>query len=271
VIAGAEHATNEATIASERSALTELSLARRVRTSTADSRPMALGYEQMSFQREVHMVDESVQMSLGARGSLPVTAGPIATWWISKAFVPGELTFRIWQAHAAGMTTTHAHLRSVLIGMVLAALIAAGCGAVQSQALLATLPTSAGGVTFDTSRVIDDSFLSGHPVDDILAALGKRRSDATIVDRYPSTGVGGSIGALAVNGISGDVLLDTVVQTWLAAALVGRAQTTIGDRDVWALDIRPNHVFLAYRRGSTIYWADSDDRSLAEQFVAAMP
>jgi len=169
------------------------------------------------------------------------------------------------------MTATRPGFRSVLIGLVLAAAVAAGCGVIQSQALLATLPTSAGGVTFDTSRVIDDSFLSGHPVDDVLAALGKRRSDATIADRYPRTGEGGSIGALAVNGISGDVLLDAVVQTWHAAAVVGRAQTTIGDRDVWALEQRGGYFFLAYQRGSTVYWADSDDRSLAEQFIAAMP
>lgn len=169
------------------------------------------------------------------------------------------------------MTTTGAGVRSVLIGLVLAALFAAaGCSAVQSQALLATLPTTAGGVNFDTSRVIDDSFPSGHSVDDVLAALGKRRSDATIVERVSRVGEG-DIGAFVVDGVPGDVLLDTVVQTWHAPAVVGRAETTIGDRDVWALDIRPNHVFLAYRRGSTIYWAATDDRSLAEQFVAAMP
>lgn len=173
--------------------------------------------------------------------------------------------------HAAGMTTTGAGVRSVLIGLVLAALVtAAGCIAVQSQVLLATLPTTAGGVNFDTSRVVDDSFWGGHPVDDVLAALGKRRSDATIVERFSRVGVG-EIGAFVVGGVPGDVLLDTVVQTWHAPAVVGRAQTTIGDRDVWALDFRPGHVFLAYRRGSTIYWAGTDDRSLAEQFVAAMP
>lgn len=167
---------------------------------------------------------------------------------------------------------TRAGLRSVLVGLVLAALVGAGCGVVQSQALLATLPTSAGGVNFDISRVIDDSFLSGHPVDDVLTALGKRRSDATIVERYGGVGGGdGGIGAFVVGGVPGDVLLDTFVQTWLAPAVVGRAQTTIGDRDVWALDLRPNHVFLAYQRGSTIYWAGTDDRSLAEQFIAAMP
>jgi hypothetical protein len=170
------------------------------------------------------------------------------------------------------MTTTGAGGRSVLIGLVPAALFAAaGCAVVQSQALLATLPTTAAGVHFDTPRVIDDSFLSGHPVDEVLAALGKRRSDATIVERFPRDGVGGDIGALLVNGVAGDVLLDTVVQTWLAAAVVGRGQTTIGDRDVWVLEHRVPYFFLVYQRGSTIYWADSDDRSLAEKFVAAMP
>jgi len=170
----------------------------------------------------------------------------------------------------AGIVATRAGLRSVLVGLVLAALVGAGCGVVQSQELLATLPTSAGGVTFDTSRVIDDSILSGHQVDDVLAALGKRRSDATIVERFSRVG-GGGIGALVVNGVPGDVLLDTVVQTWHAPAVISRAQTTIGGRDVWALELRPNHVFLAYRRGSTIYTAGTDDRPLAEKFVTAMP
>jgi hypothetical protein len=170
------------------------------------------------------------------------------------------------------MTAIRPGFHSVLIGLALAASIAAaGCSAVQSQALLATLPTSAGGVTFDTSRVIDDSLWVGHPADDVLAALGKRRSDATIVDRYSSTGEGGSIGAFVVNGVSGDALLDTVAQTWDAPAVVGRAQTTIGDRDVWALEQRGGYFFLAYERGSTIYWAYSDNRSLAEEFIAAMP
>jgi hypothetical protein len=169
------------------------------------------------------------------------------------------------------VTPTRPGFGSVLIGLALAALVAAACGAVQSQALLATLPTSAGGVNFDTTHVIDDSFSSGHPVDEVLAALGKRRSDATIVERFPRDGVGGDIGALLVNGVAGDVLLDTVVQTWLAAAVVGRAQTTIGDREVWVLDFRPGDVFLAYQRESTVYWASTEDRSLADQFIAAMP
>lgn len=167
------------------------------------------------------------------------------------------------------MTATRAGVRSVL-GLALAVLFAAGCGGLQSEGLLSTLPATAGGVNFDTSRVIDDSFLSGHPLDDVLAALGKRRSDATIVERVSWVGEG-DIGAIVVGRVPGDVLLNTVVQTWHAAAVVSREQTTIGDRDVWALDTRLNDVFLAYQRGSTVYWASSDDRSLAEQFIAAMP
>lgn len=124
----------------------------------------------------------------------------------------------------------------------------------QSQVLLATLPANAGGVNFDSTHVIDDSFMSGHPVDDVLAALGKRRSDAAVVERFPRDGVGGDIGALAVNGVAGDVLLETVVQTWHAAAVVARAQTTIGDRDVWALEQRGGYFFLAYQRGRNRGW-----------------
>ena len=183
----------------------------------------------------------------------------------------GPVDVRIRQAHGDTMTATRSGFCSVLVGLALAAVVAAGCSAVQSQALLATLPTSAGGVEFDTPRVIDDSFLSGHPVDDVLAALGKRRSDATIVERFPRDGIGGGIGAFIVGGVSGDVVLDTVAQTWHAAAVVGRTQTTIGDRDVWVLEQRGGYFLLAYQRGSTVYWASTDDRPLAEEFVAAMP
>ena len=170
------------------------------------------------------------------------------------------------------MTATRPGFHSVLIVLVLAALFAAaGCSAVQSQALLGTLPTNAGGVNFDTTHVIDDSFLSGHAADDVLDALGKQRSDATIVERGPRDGVGGGIGAIVVNGVGGEILLDTVAQTWQAAAVVGRTQVTIGDRDVWVLEQRGGYFFLAYQRRSTVYWASSDDLSLAEQFITAMP
>jgi hypothetical protein len=168
------------------------------------------------------------------------------------------------------MMATRVGFRSVLIGLLLVALVAAACGVVQSQSLLSTLPTTAAGVNFDTSRVIDDSFQGGHPVDDVLAELGKRRSEATIVDRVSRVG-DGDIGAFVVDGVAGDVLLDTVVQTWHAPAVVGRGETTIGGRDVWALDMRAGHFLLVYRRGPAVYWASTDDRPLAEQFVAAMP
>jgi hypothetical protein len=168
------------------------------------------------------------------------------------------------------MATGHGGVRMTLVSVILAALAATGCGVVQSQALLATLPASAGGVNFDTSRVIDDSHSSGHPVDDVLAALGKRRSHATIVERFSRVGEG-DIGAMVVDGVPGDVLLETVVQTCDAPAVVARTQTTISGRDVWTLDIRPGHVFLAYRRGPTLYWASTNDHARAEQFVAAMP
>ena len=159
---------------------------------------------------------------------------------------------------------------SLLCVLGLSALIASGCGRIQSQPLLATLPLTAGGVTLDQSLVVDDSLWVGRPEDDVLAALGKRRPDATMVDRY-SNSVDGEIGAIAVSDISGDLLLKTVVEVWDAAAAVSRTQTTIGDRDVWVLEMRPGRVFLAYRRDSTVYWASSDNQSLAEEFIAAMP
>lgn len=45
-------------------------------------------------------------------------------------------------------------------------------------------------------------------------------------------------------------------------------QFTLGLR---SLDIRPGNFLLAYQRGPAVYWASTDDRLLAEEFVAAMP
>lgn len=160
------------------------------------------------------------------------------------------------------------NIRAAFTALVVATLIT-GCGVVRSQALLATLPTSAAGITFDASEVIDNSFNLGYAGDAVLAALGKSREDATMVDRYSVEG-DAEIGALVVNGVAGDLLLDTFVRTW-DPATIARTEATIDNRDVWTLEIRGGHFTMAYQSGSTVYWADGPDRALTEQLVAAMP
>jgi hypothetical protein len=141
---------------------------------------------------------------------------------------------------------------------------------VRSQALLATLPTSAAGINFDAIRVIDNSFNVGYSSDDVLAALGKRREDATVVVRYQSGGEV-RIGALVVDGVAGDLLLDTFVRTWEDPAAIARTQATIDNRDVWTIETRDGRFTMAYQSGATVYWATGPDRALTEQLVAAMP
>ena len=167
------------------------------------------------------------------------------------------------------MTQRRRSIRTALTALVVATLIT-GCGVVRSQALLATLPTSAAGITFDASQVIDNSFNMGYAGDAVLAALGKRREDATMVNRYSVEG-DAEIGALVVNGVAGDLLLDTFVRTWDDPAAIARTEATIDNRDVWTIETRDGHFTMAYQSGATIYWAIGSDRALTEQLVAAMP
>lgn len=160
-------------------------------------------------------------------------------------------------------------IRAAFTALVVATLIT-GCGVVRSRALLATLPTSAAGITFDASQVIDNSFNMGYAGDAVLAALGKRREDATMVDRYSVEG-DAAIGALVVNGVAGDLLLDTFVRTWDDPATIARTEATIDNRDVWIIEIRDGHFTMAYQSGTTVYWADGPDRALTQQLVAGMP
>lgn len=152
-----------------------------------------------------------------------------------------------------------------LLCFVLATLLVSGC-AFMGPGLVQTLPQKAAGVDFDLVQVVDDAFMSGHAVDDVLASLGKERSQATAVFRDASTGAGG-VGALRVDGVSGEKLLDAVVKTWLNEATVSRTQTTIGDREAWVLETRTGHITIAYRRGDVVYLAFGEDLNLVERFV----
>ena len=182
---------------------------------------------------------------------------------------PSRIDLRSLAAQAGGMTQRRRSIRTALTALVVATLIT-GCGVVRSQALLATLPTSAAGITFDASEVIDNSFNMGYAGDAVLAALGKRREDATMVDRYSVEG-DAEIGALVVDGVAGDLLLDTFVRTWDDPATIARSETTIDNRDVWTIETRDGRFTMAYQSGATVYWAYGPDRALTQQLVAAMP
>lgn len=153
--------------------------------------------------------------------------------------------------------------------LLMVAVLAQACTG-RIDALLASLPATAGGVSFDAVRVIDESYNGEDSADDVLSSLGKSRRDASIVYRWASSGEA-SIGALAVTGVAGPDLLRAVAQEWHAAAVISRTETVLGGRDVWLLEIRPDHLFAAYARGDVIYFVGTDDRSIIERILPSMP
>lgn len=156
----------------------------------------------------------------------------------------------------------------VVLGLVLCLLVVA-CSS-PAESLAATLPTRVGDTSFDPVRVIDESFQSGHPIDDVLISLGKRRQDATVVSRDAVDG-SISIEAARIDGVTGVELLSATVQNWLSPAVRERSQRTIAGRDVWLIDIRPNHLLAAYARGSVVYLVSTDHLDLIELALPSMP
>ncbi len=65
----------------------------------------------------------------------------------------------------------------------------------------------------------------------MYAAMGKSRRDGLAAVRLDPVS-GDVIGAMSVDGVSGDELLDAFVQHWSSAAVVERVAGTIADRSV---------------------------------------
>jgi hypothetical protein len=135
--------------------------------------------------------------------------------------------------------------------------------------LLAMLPLTAGGMTFDGVLVVDDSFNVGHPVDDVLTELGKRRKDAVAVDRWSDSV---TISATWVAGVDGPTLLATFVRTWDAPAVIRRSTRAIQvGISGWELEERLGMVDVMYRLGDVVYLVSSEDRDLLEAVLRDMP
>jgi hypothetical protein len=157
--------------------------------------------------------------------------------------------------------------------MAVALAFVTACGAIPfipANRLLSALPAAAGGIDFDTVRVIDDSFLSGHLVDDVLTALGKSRSDAAVVFRGDSAG-GTTIGAIAVQGVGGQDLLDACVENWGAPAVIRRSQRVVNGANGWELEMRDGQLNVFYPRGNTVFVAWSEQRNVLEAVLGNMP
>ena len=133
---------------------------------------------------------------------------------------------------------------------------------------MATLPTEVAGISLDGVQIVDESLWVGHAVDDVLATLGKRRSDATSVFRY-----GGQIyiGAMTVSQVTGEALLEACVQAWDAAAVIQRDEITIAGKTGWELTERHrDSLTFFYQLGDVVYVAWSDSRPL-KAVIADMP
>jgi len=151
--------------------------------------------------------------------------------------------------------------------MIMACLVVTACGSAQ---LLSLLPTRAGGVTFSQANVIDDTFLSGHAVDEVYAALGRSRQDGLAADRLDPAS-GDVIGATRVDGVSGEELLEAFVQHWQSASVVDRVAGTIAHRSVWTLRHRGGNTTVAYRRDDVVFYASSEQGDDAPEYVNDLP
>jgi hypothetical protein len=134
--------------------------------------------------------------------------------------------------------------------------------------LLATLPEVAGGERFDRVQIVDDALHVFHSVDDVLAALQKERRDAVSVFR---TGEDATLGATAVEGIDGAVLLEAFVTTWNAPAVIERRQRLAAGTLAWELRDRGGTLTVIYRLGNVIYLVQTQDRAMLEAILLDMP
>jgi len=117
---------------------------------------------------------------------------------------------------------------------------------------------------------VDASYLSGHPVDDVLAALGKSRSDAVAVFRDAADG-SGTMGAVAVRDVDGVTLLHAVTAHWRSAAVTGRSETDVDGKHVWLLSERLGYLVAAYVRTDVVYIVSANDLTTLEALLRSMP
>jgi hypothetical protein len=153
------------------------------------------------------------------------------------------------------------------VTIVLFVVTLGGCG--RTETLLSSLPSSVGDRSFDMVTVVDESFRSGHPVDDVLAALGKRRPDAAAVFRDASEGWG-TAGAMTVSGVDGPTLLEAVVTNWDSAGVVDRSQRDVGAKPVWLLTSRLGHLVAVYAKSDVVYIATSFDAQTLDAIVRGL-
>lgn len=138
----------------------------------------------------------------------------------------------------------------------------ASCGLVTThpaEVVFRTLPEETSAERLGRVDVVDNrgTFRTGHPVDDVLEALGKSRDDATTVVRY-TRDERAWIAGIVVAGVDPPVLLDAVEQHWQAPGVTSREATVIQGRDAVVMDRRDGSRIVAFERGGIVYVAYAD-------------
>jgi len=150
---------------------------------------------------------------------------------------------------------------------IIITLVLSGCAMIPMHSLGDRLPRSAAGVSFGSLVAVDNGYLSGHAIDDVLVKLGKTRDDAVAYFRTAS-GTEEVVGAVRVDGIDGATLLQAVADSWMSAATVARSETTIGDRIATVLETRDGSITVAYQRDDIVYLVTGRDPALVDRIVA---
>lgn len=114
-----------------------------------------------------------------------------------------------------------------------------------------------------------ETVLSGLPVDDPLAALGKSRKDASIVIGWDASGSG--IVAFGVSGVEGAALAQTVSETWLCAAVIGHSEAVVGGKEVCVLEIRGGRRVYLYYKGDAVYVIETATAAFTEEALGSLP
>ncbi len=143
--------------------------------------------------------------------------------------------------------------------------------------LEAALPTTVGGVELTVGSetgadiLSDDEF--SRAIASALRADGKQPSDLHIAYAYdPDSGL--VLNAIAVQGMALDSVRKFVLDSWLAASGAGitQDQVTISGADVTRIDYGDEAAFdYVLTRNGRVFVVTTDDPSVAEQAIAALP
>ncbi len=151
-------------------------------------------------------------------------------------------------------------------------LLLAGCLTTprpSTTALIDALPSQVDGIELGTVNTIDDSFMSGHPLDDALARLSLDRTAASAVFRGAADGRL-EVGAVAVEGAGGPRVLDAMAETWYGSSTVRASRLELGD-GAWRLEGPLGSITVVYLQSDVVYVVSSRHDALRDEALKHMP